>query len=116
MATRRISAPGDESQPTEADAPYSALPEVEKICLLLASSFAAIISPFSTSIYYPSVNALSRDLGVSISLINLTISTYQVFQGIASSVTAAISDTYGRRPAYLFCFIIYFGANLGLAL
>lgn len=23
---------------------------------------------------------------------------------------------YGRRPAYLLCFVIYFGANLGLAL
>lgn len=29
---------------------------------------------------------------------------------------AAFADTYGRRPAYLLCFTMYFGANLGLAL
>lgn len=96
--------------------PYCALPEKEKIALLLAASFAAVISPFSTGTYYPSIDVLARDLNVSVSLINLTVSTYQIFQGLAPSVTAAISETYGRRPAYLLCFVVYFGANLGLAL
>ncbi|OCK83327.1 MFS general substrate transporter [Lepidopterella palustris CBS 459.81] len=97
-------------------APYCTLPEHVKVAVILTASFASIISPFSTSIYYPAVTALSKDLGVSVSLINLTISTYQIFQGIAPSVTAAFSETYGRRPAYMLCFVVYSGANLGLAL
>ena len=40
----------------------------------------------------------------------------QIFQGIAPTFVAPFSDTAGRRPAYIICFTIYFGANLGLAL
>ncbi|KAF2162446.1 hypothetical protein M409DRAFT_37421 [Zasmidium cellare ATCC 36951] len=95
---------------------YCILPEWQKIALMLTASFAAIISPISSSIYLPAVNVLSRDLGVSISLINVTISTYLIFQGIAPSFTAALSENFGRRPAYMMCFVIYLGANIGLAL
>lgn len=70
--------PNDEATDERSDAPYCILPEREKIFLMLTASFAGMISPFSTSTYYPAVNALSGDLGVSISLINLTISTYLV--------------------------------------
>ncbi len=31
-------------------------------------------------------------------------------------MTAAFADRFGRRPAYLICFVINFAANLGLAL
>tara|TARA_R110002060_G_scaffold78251_1_gene91108 strand:+ start:299 stop:592 length:294 start_codon:yes stop_codon:yes gene_type:complete len=60
------------------DAPYCALAEQVRIAVILTASIASIISPFSTGVYYPAVTALSKDLGVSVSLINLTISTYQV--------------------------------------
>ena len=39
----------------------------------------------------------------------------KIFQGIAPSFVGNFSDTYGRRPAYLFGFIVYLGANIGLA-
>ena len=37
-------------------------------------------------------------------------------QGMAPMVVAGLSDEAGRRPAYFICFILYSGANLGLAL
>ena len=40
----------------------------------------------------------------------------QIFQGLAPSFIGSFSDVYGRRPAYLICFVIYMGANIGLAL
>jgi MFS family permease len=95
---------------------YSALSERQRAWLLAFASLAAGISPASSTTYYPAVTSLARDLQVSVSLINLTISTYQIFQGLAPSVTAAFSDRFGRRPAYLICFVINLGANLGLAL
>lgn len=63
---------------THEELEYCILPEWQKIALMLTASFATIISPISTSIYLPAVNVLTRDLGVSISLINVTISTYLV--------------------------------------
>jgi hypothetical protein len=58
--------------------PYCILPEGEKIFIMLLVSFAAIISPISSSIYFPALNNLAKDLNVSISLINITITTYLV--------------------------------------
>lgn len=39
----------------------------------------------------------------------------QIFQGLVPSVTAAFSDSFGRRPAYIACLAINLAANLGLA-
>jgi hypothetical protein len=58
--------------------PYCILPESEKIFIIPLVSFAAIISPISSSIYFPALNNLAKDLSVSISLINITITTYLV--------------------------------------
>ncbi|KAH1328595.1 hypothetical protein KXX47_007807 [Aspergillus fumigatus] len=95
--------------------PYCILSERKKIFVILLVSFAAIISPISSSIYFPALNSLAKDLNVSVSLINITITTYLIFQGIAPSFIANFADTHGRRPAYLICFTIYLAANIGLA-
>lgn len=42
--------------------------------------------------------------------------TVQVVQGLAPTLIASSSDTSGRRPAYLFCFVVYIAADIGLAL
>jgi MFS family permease len=44
------------------------------------------------------------------------LTTTQIFQGIAPTFIGSISDETGRRPSYLICFVIYLGANIGLAL
>ncbi|CRG83359.1 putative transporter AQR1 [Talaromyces islandicus] len=97
------------------DVPYCVLPERQKVSLMLLASFAAIISPISSSIYFPAINDIAKDLDVSINLVNLTITTYLIFQGLAPSFIANFSDIHGRRPAYLFCFTVYLAANIGLA-
>ncbi|RHZ45557.1 uncharacterized protein CDV56_102651 [Aspergillus thermomutatus] len=116
MTGVHASAPAATDTTTIAGPPYCILPEGEKIFIMLLVSFAAIISPISSSIYFPSLNDLAKELNVSISLINITITTYLIFQGIAPSFIANFSDIHGRRPAYLICFTIYLAANIGLAL
>jgi MFS family permease len=44
------------------------------------------------------------------------LTAMQIFQGIAPTFIGSISDETGRRPSYLICFVIYLGANIGLAL
>lgn len=65
---------------------------------------------------YPPINDLSHDLKVSYSLVNLSITVYLIFMGLASTVVGSISDIAGRRPAYLICFTIYIAADIGLSL
>ncbi|GAB1215111.1 hypothetical protein ATERTT37_004295 [Aspergillus terreus] len=98
------------------DIPYCVLSERRKITIILGASFMGIVSPMSAGIYYPSLPALAKEMHVSNSLINLTVTTYLILQGIAPSFTGSFSDTYGRRPAYILCFVIYLAANIGLAL
>lgn len=57
---------------------YSVLPNGEKTFVIMAGSFAALISPLSSSIYLPALDSLARDMDASVSLINLTITTYLV--------------------------------------
>ena len=71
--------PGEvKTQNNEDEAPYCILPEKEKVLLMLLCSFAAIISPISSSIYFPAIGTLAENLHVSVSDINLTVTMYLV--------------------------------------
>ncbi|KAE8386362.1 major facilitator superfamily domain-containing protein [Aspergillus alliaceus] len=115
-ADERGSQPAKIEPNTKVDPPYCALSERRKVSVMLTASFSGIISPISASIYYPAIPSLAKNMHVSISLINLTIMTYLIFQGISPSFTGSFSDVYGRRLAYIFCFTTYIAANIGLAL
>lgn len=58
--------------------PYSIFTHREKATMILLVSFTAIISPLSGAVYLPALPSLARDLNVSTSLINLTVTTYLV--------------------------------------
>lgn len=74
------------------------------------------ISPMSANIYFPALNPLKADLHVSSSTINLTLTSFMIFQGLAPPFVGDLADMAGRRPAYIISFIIYIIANIGLAL
>lgn len=59
------------------------------------------------NIYFPALNPIATDLGVSVSLINLTLTTYMVFQGIAPTIFGDFGDVAGRRPAFILAVVIY---------
>jgi hypothetical protein len=67
-----------EPETTKNQPPHTILTEKEKIFTIIVASFAAFISPVSAAIYFPALPSLSRDLHVSISTINLTITVYMV--------------------------------------
>ncbi|EFR02297.1 hypothetical protein MGYG_05295 [Nannizzia gypsea CBS 118893] len=95
---------------------YSVFTESQKRAIILSGSFCGLLSYMSSSIFYPAVDQISRDLGVSSSKINLTITVFLITQGIAPTMIAEFSEKAGRRPAYILCFVISIIANLGLGL
>jgi MFS family permease len=113
---------------------HSVFTKNQKWFIVFMASFGGLFSGLSANTYYPALNAVALDLGVTSSLINLTLTSYmvcqsvelsswwpahppvQIFQGIAPSVIGNVADSAGRRPAYTICFVIYIGANVGLAL
>lgn len=95
---------------------YSAFSRGTKIYITVMVTISSIISPMTANVYYPILTEVARDLGVTISLINLTITTYMVLQGLAPTIFGDFGDMAGRRPAFIVAFTIYLFANIGLAL
>ncbi|KAF3768120.1 hypothetical protein M406DRAFT_61800 [Cryphonectria parasitica EP155] len=96
--------------------PYSSFSLWEKRFIVLAAALSAFFSPLTAQIYFPALNVLADAFHVSTSKINLTITTYMVFQGVTPMFIGGFADTGGRRPAYAVCFVVYIGANIGVAL
>ncbi|KAJ5779338.1 hypothetical protein N7457_007058 [Penicillium paradoxum] len=95
---------------------FSAFTKRQKLFIVTMVSLASFFSPLSGQIYYPVMPTLVRNYHLTTELINLTITTYMVLQGLAPSFIGTFADTGGRRPAYIIAFTIYTAANIGLAL
>ncbi|KAJ5453950.1 uncharacterized protein N7458_004906 [Penicillium daleae] len=113
--------------------PYSIFTKSQKRLIILAAAIASTFSPLSANIYFPALNSIAKDLNVSPSQINLTITTYmvsylqlahlanfnvnlQICQGLAPTFMGSLADQAGRRPAYIICFVVYILGNIALAL
>lgn len=81
--------------------PYTIFTKRQKIFITFMVAWAGFFSPLSSSIYFPVLNTLATADNVSNELINLTITTYMVFQGIAPTVFGDLADMIGRRPVSL---------------
>ena len=77
----------DDSQPQDvlkrtttnaSDKPYSSFTPWQKKFIILSASIGSFISPLTSNIYFPALNTIASDLNVSISQVNLTITTYMV--------------------------------------
>ncbi|KAI1452760.1 MFS general substrate transporter [Annulohypoxylon moriforme] len=96
--------------------PYSVFSPSMRWWIVFMNTISAFLSPITANIYFPAIPALSQDLGVSVAKINLTLTTYMIFQGLAPTFTGDFADIAGRRPAFIIACTIYLGANIGLAL
>ncbi|KAI1738612.1 major facilitator superfamily domain-containing protein [Xylaria scruposa] len=95
---------------------YSIFTTLEKRTIVFAAAVGAFFSPLSSQIYFPALEELSRDLKISVTEVNLTVTTYMIVQAIAPMFIGSLADTAGRRPAFILCFVIYIAACVGCAL
>ncbi|RDW85271.1 MFS general substrate transporter-18 [Coleophoma cylindrospora] len=94
---------------------YSIFDKRQIFLIVSIVSTAATFSGFASNIYFPALPTIAKDLDVSVELVNLSVTVYLVFQGIAPSIWGPISDVKGRRVAYCCTFLVFFGACIGLA-
>lgn len=57
---------------------YSAFTRNQKRAIVALGSLASFFSPLSSSIYFPALGTIANALGVSVTKINLTVTTYLV--------------------------------------
>ncbi|KAI1822256.1 chloramphenicol resistance protein [Xylaria intraflava] len=95
---------------------YSVFSMSMKRWIVAMHCISAFISPITANIYFPAIPALARDLKVDVERINLTLTTYMILQALSPTLFGDFGDAAGRRPAFIIAFLIYLGANIGLAL
>jgi MFS family permease len=106
----------DERAPAaDTNPPYSIFSGHQKGFIVAIISIAATFSGFASNIYFPAIPTIANDLSVSTELIDLTITSYMIFQGISPGFWGAIADTKGRRITYICTFTVFLGACIGLA-
>jgi multidrug resistance protein len=95
--------------------PYSVFTSRQKALIVSIVSTAATFSGFASNIYFPAIPYIAANLSVSAELINLTVTSYMIFQGLSPTLWGAFSDLRGRRITYICTFVVFLGACVGLA-
>ncbi|RFU78622.1 hypothetical protein TARUN_3592 [Trichoderma arundinaceum] len=113
LPTIETEAPSPPSPDT--NEPYSIFDSRQRALIVIIVSTAATFSGFASNIYFPALPTIAKDLNVSVELVNLTVTSYLIFQGIAPSLWGPVSDVKGRRIAYFCTFLVFVGACIGLA-
>lgn len=96
--------------------PYTSFSSGQIRSIVALCALAGFFSPFSAFTYFPTLDYMAADLGVSIRLMNLTVTMFIVVQGIVPAVLGDLADQIGRRPVYLLVLLVYLVACVGLAL
>ncbi|CAI2162482.1 10853_t:CDS:2 [Funneliformis geosporum] len=83
-------------------------PEGKKSIILLIISLASMISPMSSTIFYPAIIAIREYFKTTEFIVNVSISVFIFFTGTAPLFVASFSDTYGnRRHVYLVSLLLF---------
>ncbi|GMK58654.1 hypothetical protein CspeluHIS016_0600960 [Cutaneotrichosporon spelunceum] len=96
--------------------PYSRFTRRQRSVIVALATVSATFSGFASNIYFPAIPRIAEDLHTTIENINLTVTTYMVFQALAPTLWGALSDVYGRRVTLMCTFVVFIGASIGLAL
>lgn len=78
VAEQDIQRPAGSPDPESSSRVYSIFTPAQRSYIAVSITLAAFFSPVSTTIYLPALNTLVRELSVSISLMNLTFTSYLV--------------------------------------
>ncbi len=68
--------------------PYSIFTSRQKALIVTIVSHAATFSAFASNIYFPAIPAIAKSLHVTPELINLTITSYMILQGLSPSIVS----------------------------
>ncbi|KAI3557872.1 hypothetical protein CABS03_10833 [Colletotrichum abscissum] len=81
-----------ENEDVNEDELFTVFTKWQKHWISLSASFSAMFSTMSSYIYYPAIVPISRNLKVSVSLINLTVTSYLIIAAIAPAFMGDMAD------------------------
>ncbi|KAJ5793937.1 MFS general substrate transporter [Penicillium paradoxum] len=105
-----------ETTPEKTESLYCILSEKEKVLTICTCALVTFLSPVAARMYLPALGSMARDIHVSTTKINLTITASKIFQAVSPLLTASFSDLNGRRPIIIVCLLVFLGSSIRLAL
>jgi multidrug resistance protein len=88
----------------------------KKNWILFQVGLAGFFGPLSSTIYVPALLDIATNLNTTLNMVNLTISLFILFYGVAPMVWAPLSERLGRRPIYITTLSLYILTSIGCAL
>lgn len=110
-----MACPAQPPRPVSPPRPYTEFSKAERRVIVALIALAAWFSTLSSFIYYPAISSIAEDLGSTIGLVNLTVTSYLVVSAVAPAIVGDAADTMGRRPLYAITLTLYVAANIGIA-
>ena len=95
---------------------YDIRTKKQRLCVLVIVSLAALILPFSDSVYLPALAQIEHELHASTVLVDYTVSAYMIAAGIAGLVWGPLSDRFGRKIILLIALVFFLGFTIGCIL
>lgn len=92
------------------------LPTNLRRAIVFIIAFCAMLGPMGTSILLPASDDAVRDLGTTITILNVAIGVYLITLGVIPLWWSNLSERHGRRSVYIVSFILYLGFTIGCAL
>ncbi|KAI1646247.1 MFS general substrate transporter [Daldinia loculata] len=89
----------------EVERPYD-YPNKVKWTITVFIALAACAAPMGSAIFYPALPDMSKDLGASPTVVNLTVALYMLAMSIFPLWWSSFSETLGRRNIYLSSFFL----------
>jgi DHA1 family bicyclomycin/chloramphenicol resistance-like MFS transporter len=82
----------------------------------LVLGLLSAIGPFAIDMYLPALPAIGRNLGASISLVQLSLMAFFISVGVGQLVYGPVSDMFGRKPPIYVGLCIFALGSVGCAL
>ncbi|OAL40056.1 hypothetical protein AYO20_00474 [Fonsecaea nubica] len=70
-------------------------------------SLMAVLSPLASSMFTPGINQIAKDLDTSEQSVIATTTGFVITLGLGPLVWAPLSEDFGRRALYIFCFAVF---------
>jgi multidrug resistance protein len=67
----------------------------------------AILSPLASSMFTPGIDQIAEDLNAGTQEVIATTTGFVIMLGIGPLILAPLSETFGRRAVYIWCFTIF---------
>ncbi|KAJ7572621.1 MFS general substrate transporter [Mycena floridula] len=94
---------------------YDRFSASRKRIIVFVVAFAALLAPFASSSFLPSIPQIAHDLNTTDDIIAYSVAVYLVVIAISPLGWSSCATFYGRRPVYLLSIPIFVGASIGVA-